>query len=62
MEMGLWESLLLGVLVIGILMWFGPGAKSALKHSPKGSAEDWRALIFPLGLVVLFVVLLIALA
>ncbi len=62
MIMGIWEILLLGVLVLVVLLWFGPGTKAALKHSPKGSFEDWRGLIFPLGLVVLFVVLLIALA
>ncbi len=62
MEMSIWESLLLGVLVLLVLFWFGPGAKAALRESPKGRAEDWRSLILPLGMVVLFVVLLIALA
>ncbi|MEN8213494.1 MAG: hypothetical protein ABFR19_03940 [Pseudomonadota bacterium] len=36
-----------------------PAAKEQLKHGPKGSSDDWRAVILPLLLVVGFVLLLI---
>jgi hypothetical protein len=60
--MATWETVLLGVLVVLLLLWFGPGARERVKNSPKGTAEDWRGVLIPIGVVVLFVLLLIALA
>ncbi len=57
--MELWIQLLLGALALLALFKFGPSAKQALSRSPKGSASDWLGLLFPIGLVVLFVLLLI---
>lgn len=58
--MSVWEALLLGALVLLVLFWFGPGVRNALRDSRRGTAEDWKGVLLPLGLVVLFVVLLIA--
>ncbi len=57
-----WEAVLTGVLVLLVLLWFVPGVKESVRHSPRGTADDWKGLLFPIGLVVLLVVLLLALA
>lgn len=54
------EALLLGALVVLLLFWFGPGVRNAMRNSRRGTAEDWRGVLVPLGLVVLFVILLMA--
>ncbi len=60
MAVSLWEALLIGALVLLLLFWFAPGVRDAMRNSPRGTAEDWRGVLLPLGLVVLFVILLIA--
>ncbi len=59
MEMALWEKILLGVFVVVLLLWLGPGAKKSLEQSRKATSSDWKNLLIPIGLVVAFVVLLI---
>lgn len=54
-----WEMLLIGALVVALLFWFRPGLKASLEQSRKATARDWQQLLFPIGLVVLFVLLLI---
>jgi len=53
------ESLILGALAILLLFWMQPGIKSALAKS-KQTPSDWQSVILPLGLVVMFVLFLIA--
>lgn len=60
MTVSTWEALLLGVLVLILLFWFGPGLRNAMKNNRRATAEEWRSVLWPLGLVVLFVILLIA--
>jgi H+/Cl- antiporter ClcA len=55
-----WEMLLVGALVVMLLFWFRPGLKASLEESRKATAKDWQKLILPIGLVVLFVLFLIA--
>lgn len=59
--MDLWIKIavagVLGYMVIRL--W--PAANQMLKHGPKGSGNDWRAVLLPIGAVVLFVLLLIML-
>ncbi len=57
--LGLWEKILIGVVAVLVLLWFRPGVKAALANSRKATADDWRALLLPIGAVVLFVTLLI---
>jgi len=57
-----WGQVLTGLAILLLLVFFGPAAWRAAKDSPKGSASDWLGLLVPIGGVVLFVILLIALA
>lgn len=54
-----WEAVLAGVGALLLLLFFVPGVRERIKRSPRGTAEDWKGLILPIGLVVAFVVLLI---
>lgn len=54
-----WENILFIIAGITALIVFLPGINQRLRNSPKGSREDWLGLLFPIGLVVLFVLLLI---
>jgi hypothetical protein len=38
-----------------------PSAKRMVKESPKGSSSDWMGFIFPMAVVILFIILLISL-
>jgi hypothetical protein len=57
-----WEQLLLGALAIGLIFWFRPGIKAAMEQSRQAEEKDWKGALLPIGAVVLFVILLIALA
>jgi hypothetical protein len=55
-----WEKILAGIVVVLVLLWLRPGIKASLQNSRKGSRGDWLGLLFPIGLVILFVLLLIS--
>jgi hypothetical protein len=59
MEMELWQKVLLGVGAILIVLWFRPGIKAIWKQSQEAENKDWKGLFLPIGMVVLFVILLI---
>ncbi len=52
-------KVLLGVGALLLILWFRPGIKAAFEQSRQAKDKDWRAVLIPLLLVVLFVVLLI---
>ncbi|MGR9052363.1 MAG: hypothetical protein ACU84J_06925 [Gammaproteobacteria bacterium] len=54
-----WEGLLLGALLILLFFWWRPGLKASFQLS-KHAESDWGAVLLPIGLVVLFVIFLIA--
>jgi hypothetical protein len=54
-----WESLLLGTLVLLVIFWMRPGIKASIEQS-RNAKSDWPGLLVPIGLVVLFVIFLIA--
>lgn len=55
-----WQQIIL-LLIAGVVAFlFFPGVKRMLDQSEKAE-EDWPAVLVPLGLVVLFVILLIML-
>ncbi|MDD3447845.1 MAG: hypothetical protein PHF72_02285 [Gammaproteobacteria bacterium] len=58
--MATWEKLLLGVAAVLIVLWFRPGIRAAMERSRQAGERDWKAVILPLVVVVLFVLLLIA--
>jgi hypothetical protein len=60
--MALWEQILLGMGAFLILFFFWPGAKVAMERSRKAENPDWKGALIPIGVVVLFVILLIAIA
>jgi RsiW-degrading membrane proteinase PrsW (M82 family) len=60
-DMGLWEKILLGVLVVLVLLWFRPGIKQAFTDRREASREEWMSVLIPIALVAGFVVLLIVL-
>lgn len=60
--MELFEQILVGILAVGVLFLFWPGAKAAMRKSREAENPDWASALFPIGIVVLFVVFLIILA
>lgn len=54
-----WENLFLGVLAVLLIFWFRPGIKALFEQS-KTKETDWKGVLIPLGLVVVFCLLLIA--
>ncbi len=55
-----WEILLGGMVALLVILWFRPGLKAAIERS-RTAKKDWPAVLIPLGLVVLFVLLLVQL-
>ena len=60
--MEVWEQLLLGAIGLGVFFLFRPGIKAAMQKSQEAENKDWQGVLFPIGLVVLFVIVLIMLA
>ena len=60
--MAVWEQVLLGVGALIILFFFWPGVKATMERSREAEERDWKAVLLPLGLVILFVGLLIYIA
>lgn len=58
--MALWEQILVGALALLVLMWAWPGARRAMQRSREARDRDWRGVLVPVALVVLFVFLLIS--
>ncbi len=59
-QMSTWETLLLGVLVVLVLLWFGPGVKATLEKSRQAEQRDWAGFLLPIALVILFVLFLMS--
>ncbi len=55
-----WVKIGSALLLIAMLFFLFPHAKSAVTNSPKGSGKDWMGFIVPALVVVLFVMLMIA--
>lgn len=54
----MWESVVLGIIVLGVLFVFIPNIRSSMIRN-RDVPSDWKAVIVPIGLVVLFVVFLL---
>lgn len=59
--MEIWQSILLGVILLLFLLWVGPGIKPMLEKS-KNAPKDWGGLLVPIGFVIAFVIFLLATA
>jgi hypothetical protein len=53
-----WEILLGGAVALLLILWFRPGIRAAIERG-RNAKKDWPAALIPLGLVVLFVLLLV---
>ncbi len=53
------EMVILGAMTILLLFWLQPGIKAAMARSKQAQA-DWQSVLLPIGLVVMFVIFLIA--
>ncbi len=60
--MPFWQLLLIGLGMVALIFLFRPGIKRAFEQSRKATSDDWRGLLLPLGAVVLFVIVIIAMA
>ncbi len=54
-----WEKIGTAILLGAMLVFIFPRMRHALNHAPKGSSEDWKGFIFPIVMVILFVILLV---
>jgi hypothetical protein len=59
--MDLWMKIGSAVLLVVMLIILIPRAKQMMQESPKGTPAQWVSFLIPIGLVVLFVLLLMQL-
>lgn len=60
--MAIWEQVLLGIGALVLLFFFWPGAKAAMQKSREAENPDWKGVLLPIGVVILFVILLVTIA
>ena len=54
-----WEKIASAIFIGAMLVFIFPRMRHAMKHSPKGTAEDWKGFLLPLLGVIAFVIFLI---
>ena len=54
-----WVKIGSAVFLVAMLIFIFPRMRHAMKHSPKGTTQDWMGYIVPLAAVIGFVILLI---
>ena len=59
--MELWQQLIFGAIAVFAVWRFLPGIRKSMQQAPQGKAADWLGLLLPIGAVVAFVILMIAL-
>lgn len=57
-----WEQVLLGIAALILVFVFWPGIKVAMERSRQAENKDWQGVLLPIGLVILFVILLVVIA
>jgi len=55
-----WEKILLGLFAVVILFWIGPNLKTVFQQSDAQEEKDWKGVLIPIALVILFVLFLIS--
>lgn len=55
-----WEKILLGLFAVVLVVWLGPGLKAAFQQSEAQEEKDWKGILIPIALVILFVLFLIS--
>lgn len=54
-----WEKFVIGAFIVIALFWFFPGIKPTLEQS-KDAPKDWKGVLIPIALVVIFIIFLIS--
>jgi len=57
--MALWQQILWGLLGVVIVIYLWPHARAELERSKQAEKTDWSGALLPVGMVVLFVILLV---
>ncbi len=57
-----WEQVLLGMAALVLVFLFWPGVKATMQKSKEAENPDWQGVLLPVGIVILFVILLIMFA
>ncbi len=60
--MQMWEQVLLGIGAVILVFIFWPGVKVAMQKSKEAENPDWQGVLLPIGVVVLFIILLVVFA
>jgi hypothetical protein len=55
-----WMKITSALVLGAMLVYLFPRARAMMKHSPRGSGDDWRSVLIPLAGVILFVIFLIS--
>ena len=58
--MEIWEKIILGVLALLLILWFRPGIKAVFEQSRRAEQKNWKEVLIPILIVVLFVIFLIS--
>jgi len=58
--MPFWEQALIAIAIFAVLFFLAPSAKKMMEESRQAENPDWKGALIPIGVVVLFVILLIA--
>jgi len=58
-QLSTFEMIMLGIIALGVLLWAGPGVKTMLQQSREAENPDWAGALFPIAIVILFVIFLI---
>lgn len=61
-QLSIWETLILGIVLVAVFFLFGPGIKQTFEQSRQAQERDWKGFLLPLVVMVAFIVLLIMLA
>lgn len=60
--MQMWEQVLLGIGAVILVFIFWPGVKVAMQKSKEAENPDWQGVLLPIGVIVLFIILLVVFA
>jgi L,D-transpeptidase ErfK/SrfK len=59
-DMALWQQMLVGVAALLLVLWMRPGLQAAMAQSRAAERKDWKSVLIPILLVILFVLMLIS--
>jgi hypothetical protein len=59
MENSLWFKIGWAIVLGAMVLYLWPKTRASMDNSPKAGAGDWKAVLIPVVMVVLFVMLLI---